>query len=1274
MKTLIYLVSVVILLLPEIASAETPIVYSSCVRTTTTHEVEETINVSGSPQLVSRTFTKLDVYDVLPDVTNFFTGFSAPCDIVYRDAAGVETVLYDCSTSSNEISGCAALDPKPSPDNTKVAFSVFKGYLDLTFSEYVDARILHVDADSGQGFWVDWPVKRLVASGAQLMYYDFVSEEVVAVLPYTGGVWDAGPAWLNNDRLAFTSTRDNHKTTIFFHTTSSRLGTKIYGVDVDGSNLDVLSHHSLSQEQHPFMLKDGRLVFSSWQIFGGLPFRHNNGTVGGQTTEDNLFHIYSMLPDGAKNFPIYGQHSGDHSPSYFGEDHNAAHFITQTTDGRIWFADYYRGNNHGHGALVGVIAEPSGREGKGIGDISSYVDLFIPNDVVNFASWATNGDNSTMVAVPGVTHANYSDPIPWRGRLSHPFGLPSNGLGMSWAKGHCSVVGSTDVYIALGLTPPPAVNNSGGGNLINNVESLNLDVPGCDAGIYKRSTATSSHPDDLVMIVDSTDRHEIMGRAMVPYADIHGQAMPDQIARSDIRTSHALLDPGTPFGLFGAASITDRETAAFGGIIYPGASSGAHKEHHFNLQGTDIIDYADDELCGVRILGVLPNRGATPHLEINNHAGERLRIWGEVPVLHYNGETRIMDPSDNPDTSFLVRFPANTPHLTQGIDCDGRTLNTDQTWQSLRPGEKKTCGGCHVHSRDARITFDQSYAATVDYTVPQLGEGTVPLLDGKTGNVVNTRTVSGYGMTIDFTTDIKPIFDARCVSCHSGGSPAGGLNLDATGQTNTDVGSVWYCLAADRLQTCQTTPFVTNETGNGIRRPWVSKYIKAFGARASLLYWKAAGQRTDNLLDTDRTDDIDFGAAHTTSITSDELGILSRWIDIGAPGGAQETKDTQKPTLHIAATVADNGGTLEITHLHVGTVDLGDGIDTSTLSVQIDGGSNIAPSAQPHGITTIALGTPISDTSAVITASVSDQATSPNTTTMSRTAGYFLADASGPSPVSISVGANQTITEGDTFNRTITFTDGEDTDTDGWTYDIDWCGTPENGNTVAAGQSSFSISRLFSSSGSCVVTVTITDDVGETDSGNFTLTINAASSPDPLSISVGGRGIVKEGSTYSRIISINDGEDTGSNGWTYSFTVDGVSAGSGSVSAGSSSFTISHTFPDGDKRSTVAVNVVDVESTDEANGSFEMIIQNVPPVAVITANDTATVDSPYSISYQINDPGDDTVAAVSIDWGDGATGDTTTHTYTETGSYTIRVWVDDDDGLWMAGAKRITVQ
>ena len=950
----------------------TPMVYSRCERTTATYEASGVITVNGDTQLRSRTMTGLDVYDPLPDVQNFFGDFATPCDLVIRDAVGAETVIHDCSTGSTDLASCAALDAAVSFDGNIIAYSVFRGPIRY-HRETIDSRIIHNDADKIDLGFHTLPNKILDGEGAHLHFYNVTTQQTT-VIPYVSGVWDSGPAFLSNTRIAFTSTRDGNASTLVFGTGSVSDGTRIWSMDIDGRNIDLSSHHSLSQEQHPYPLKNGRMAFSSWQIFGGIPFRHTNGAIGGSTTLRNLFHIFSQHPDGAHIFPVHGMHSGAHSDGSWGEDNVASHFITQTTDERIWISNYYRANNKGLGVLIRITQEPEGREGIGPNEATIRQDVFAPRNIINYAPWASNSDKfSAVMPSPALTIANYTDPLPFAGKLGHPAALPSNGVMFSWGIGGCSTVAkSAEVYASLSLPVPNASSGSSGGTAMNSITSMNIDTPGCDVGIYKATVIPSVHPNDLELVVDSPNWHEIMPRALVPYTDIHGVDRPTIIDRADKRVTHAMLPHGTPFGLLGAASITDRETHPRDGIHFKG-------ERQFNEQGTDTIDYVDEDLCGIRILGVLPNR-YVPGDPFNtlepfmNYAGERVSILGEFDVKHYNGANRIMDASGNPDTSFLVRMPANTPYLMQGIDCDGRTLNTDQTWQHLRPGEMKTCNGCHLHSKDSRTTFPETYAATGSYTIPQLGEGVVPLLTGLTGNTVNTRTENVYGLHVDFTRDIFPILQSRCASCHSGATPAGKLDLNTAGIDT--IGQTYYCLIRDKRQQCldlaDRYDTFQNDDPHIYGRPQVTRYVRAFNALGSLLYWKAAGQRTDNRLDTDHSDDIDFGVAHTTTITAEELGLLSRWIDIGAGGGLEELLDTQRPALNLAAVVSND----TITGFNVGTTDLGSGIDITTLKVCINdnsaGCTDISPNADPHGIVSITLQNALTDPDDTVFASISD--------------------------------------------------------------------------------------------------------------------------------------------------------------------------------------------------------------------------------------------------------------------------------------------------------------
>lgn len=987
------------------AEAQVPIVYVRCARTTATVEVTGEVVVGGVRRTATRTMRGLDVYDALPDVVNFDSNFTAPCDLMMRDAAGSERVLFDCSSTSSDAASCAAMDPSVSFDGGTVAFTVFRGTL-RQLSENVHARVIDPRAENTDMFSTRYPNRVLVSTEAQLQLVD-VATGVVTALPHTPGTYDSGPAFLPDGRITFTSSRDGSTATMPFGTNSSRRGTRLYAMDIDGRNVDLVSPHGLAMDEHPFVLRDGRVAFSSWQIFGGITFRYTNGTPGGFGTIGNQFPIFTQHPDGAETFAFFGQHAGDHRPiTSIGVDHKAAHFLTQTSDGRVWFADYYRGNNSGLGHLIGVMSEAPGQEGLAP-VASSLGDVYAPRDALTLArAWSTSADQaSAPMPAPALRHPSYTDPLAYAGKLGHPAALPDNGLMVAWGKGPCSTLASGEIFRTLGLPVPPHTSGSGQGTAMNVLTSLGLDTPGCDVGLYRATAIPSLHPSDLEMIVDSPDWHEIQGRALVPYAAIHGVAHPEIIRRSALRASHPELEVGTPFGLLGAASILDRETHPVGGIHFVG-------EHQFHLQGTDTINYDDADLCGVRILGVMPNRGRNTHQEISNVAGERVAILGEFPVRNRDASgAERRDANGQIDTSFLVRMPADVPYLMQGIDCDGRTLNTDQSWQSLRPGETKTCGGCHVHSRATVSRFEETFAAMPEYRIPHLGEGTVPLLTGQHEGEVTMREVAGFGLQVDFARDILPIFERRCTSCHGGASPAAELALDRPGIASIreapTAPSTWWCLVGDRSQQCvsEARRFNTavGSTMTTFRRPQLTRYVRAFNALGSPLYWKAAGRRTDRNTDatfdasSPRDDqDLDFGPAHTTEITPEELGLLSRWIDIGSPGGPMELRDTQRPTLELAATVREGG----VHSLHVGTVDLGSGIDVTSLEVCVLDGAgacaDLAGDASPAGIVTIALASALTDAEVEVQARVRDVAG--NETVLRRTVGWLL-NAPPPPPM-----------------------------------------------------------------------------------------------------------------------------------------------------------------------------------------------------------------------------------------------------------------------------------
>lgn len=1275
----------------------TPFIYSRCKATNDTLNITRDVVINGVVTNISRDFIGLNGHDVMPDVSNFLTDFSAPCDLMHRDAAGVDTVIYDCSTNGTTPGQptCAALDGAMSFDGDEVTYTVFRGTA-YNYQKRVYNQTLHPDADPLSDITTNeiLPNIHISTSGSHLRTHRISTGVSFDLTPDTPGIYDSGPAYVATGptahKIGFTSTRAGHTTAITFRTFQSKVGSSMFSVQPDGSNIvqDTFSNRTIVQ--HPLQLANGTIAYSSWQNGFGQQSRKGNGLNLLVRTLDNSFQIWGQDPSGSNNFPLFGQHSKATGTMLHGEDTLASHNLAQTTDGRIWFADYYRRNNSGLGVLIGFIQEPPGREG--LDPLTTDVNnLFAPHDSMNFAPWSTNRDNAAKIVsnypTNFNTHSLYAGRLPYSGKIGFPFAFPSNQLGMSMGLGlTCGIVVSAEPLTNLGISPvEPGTDGAFGGVVINNTTRVSEeliangfsgDVPGCTIGLYLASVVPSLDVSDLTELLVSKDWHFIYARAAVPYSEIHGIPRP----ATKLTPSSPDLPIGSPYGMIGAASTTDRETFPKEGIGSDPFDQNALEQFH--QQGTDLINYVDADVCGVRIMNHLPNDKVNSSDEVFNQQGERVRILGDVYAKHTQGNgDPVLDPSGNQDTSFFIRMPAGVSYTMGGIDCNGNLLNIDQTWQHLRPGELKTCGGCHVHSRDSRITFNESVAGQTGFVPTVFGEGTVQLLTGVDGNGDPIyRNETGYGYVPDYYLDIAPIFQTRCASCHStNGLQEASLVLDDfTTQTNkpnlpSETSTYWRLIRDNDQSFLAGTPYRFG-TDTYIIKPWITKYVKGWNPLGSLLYWKAANQRTDNRLDSDFADDIDFGADHPTAITSEELHTLGLWLSLGTPAGLGERVDTQKPTLAISPTV---NGSDEITALNIGTVDIGDGIDVNTLNVCLRSGptcANLATTAALHGITTINLTPAVSDPDQIIEASVNDMAG--NNTTVINTAGFLITGSSSgsgiPSLVSVNAGNDTNVTVGDTFSRTVTFLDGEDTNSDGWTVAVDWNGVTENIN-VAAGLSSFNISRPMPTVGSIPVTVTITDDVGETAQGSFTITVNSSGGGGPLVINTGGDAIVDEGTTLTRTISIIDPTDTGNDGHTYVANWGGQHIHNGSIPAGATSFDISWFTPDGDAVMTVDVTVTDVVG-DVSSGSFNLTTLNVDPTAEITSSGTASVGVPYNLQHTITDPGNDPILLTSVIWGDGTMNNETSHIYTQPGEYLLKIQVVQQDGVFTVARKIITVQ
>jgi hypothetical protein len=146
-----------------------------------------------------------------------------------------------------------------------------------------------------------------------------------------------------------------------------------------------------------------------------------------------------------------------------------------------------------------------------------------------------------------------------------------------------------------------------------------------------------------------------------------------------------------------------------------------------------IIEGFSSEIGPVRQFGLTMHEGAA--------------ILGEAPV--------------QADGSWEAHVVPYLPYHLQPIDQYGLAIRNQLLWIQAMPGENRTCGGCHESRADAALATpgatqaQQLPLADKDYSLRTIAERTELPWYG---------AVAGSGPTV------QDVLDAKCVSCHDGGS------------------------------------------------------------------------------------------------------------------------------------------------------------------------------------------------------------------------------------------------------------------------------------------------------------------------------------------------------------------------------------------------------------------------------------------------------------------------------------------------------------------------
>jgi hypothetical protein len=249
------------------------------------------------------------------------------------------------------------------------------------------------------------------------------------------------------------------------------------------------------------------------------------------------------------------------------------------------------------------------------------------------------------------------------------------------------------------------------------------------------------------------------------------------------------------------------------------------------------------------------------------------RLWPQVQM----GIVPVYD-----DGSAYFAVPADRNVMLQALDSEYREIQRERTYVNYRPGEFRSCVGCHDASGKA-----PPEVAAVGGSVMALQQGGPSIPAPMPGEAAGTGDWAGWGVkVIYYPHDIQPILDDNCISCHS----------SSGGQTPYWTGEVtgFYTASYDNMKNGRYCGPLVNENNDNMTTD-LTQYEppKHFGSYASTL-----------------SDKIHNDPAHRARLTDEERYRISRWIDAnyqfyGTYYGRHRGDHAAHPNFRVMPTVEE---------------------------------------------------------------------------------------------------------------------------------------------------------------------------------------------------------------------------------------------------------------------------------------------------------------------------------------------------------------------------------
>ncbi|MBI5832132.1 MAG: hypothetical protein HZB16_07460 [Armatimonadetes bacterium] len=238
--------------------------------------------------------------------------------------------------------------------------------------------------------------------------------------------------------------------------------------------------------------------------------------------------------------------------------------------------------------------------------------------------------------------------------------------------------------------------------------------------------------------------------------------------------------------------------------------------------------------------------------------------------------------------------PAGRAVFFQALDADGRLVRSMRTFIQAVPGATRSCVGCH----EDRNTAPSNDAAS---------RSLLPKLEAPAARLVDESWGSGY---LDYPSQVQPVLDRHCASCHGGDKDiAAGLDLSGGW---TEFFSISYENLVNRRRSQLTADLIAGiDCMNGTA--WWSSQI--FGPRG---HGSGAAPLAALL--------VDGHGGRIPDLTRRERDLLMAWIDTNgqyhgtwdmAPGGQCDTngwtatRAALSQQMNVAGCVKCHGGRFE---------------------------------------------------------------------------------------------------------------------------------------------------------------------------------------------------------------------------------------------------------------------------------------------------------------------------------------------------------------------------